>query len=91
MRASSRAGRGTVKVPSGGRMAAGTRGSSETGCSRDGECCTEKAVIGSTRGTGTTACSTGRAPSTLKMASVMRAPSRRTNSTETVYSTKTTQ
>ena len=90
-RVSSRAGRGTAKVHSGGRMAAGTRESSGMGCSQDGECCTGRAVIGSTREIGTTACSTARAPSTLKMVSGMRAPSRRTNSTGMVSSTKMTQ
>lgn len=81
----------TVGVLSGGRTAVGTRVSSETGFSPDGGCCTGKAVTDSTRATGTTECLTAKAPNIFRTERGTRVHSRRTNSTEKVYSTRTTR
>ena len=79
------------KEPSGGPMAVGTKESSETACSQDGEFYIVRAVTGSTKETGTTACSTAKARNTSRTDSVTKAHSSKTNSTVTVYFTKTTQ
>ena len=79
------------KEPSGGPMAVGTKESSEMEYSQDGECYIVKAVTDSTKETGTTACLTAKGLNTSRTDSVTKAHSSKTNSTETVYFTKTTQ
>ena len=91
MKENSREERGMEKELSGGQMAAGTKVSSEMEYNPAGECYTVKVGIDSTRVTGTTVCSMAREPNTSRTVSVTKAHSNKTNSTETVYSTKTTQ
>jgi hypothetical protein len=91
MRENSREENAMEEAPSGGQMAAGTKGISEMESSPAGESSTERVDIASTRATGTTGCSTARAPSTSKTENDTKALSRKTNSMVRESSTRTTQ
>lgn len=90
MKASSKEERGTAEALFGGPMAAGIKEILETVYNPDGVSCTEKAATKSMRETGITVCSMAEERSTFRMASDMRALSKRINSMERECSTRMT-
>lgn len=90
MRVSSKQEKGTAEVPFGGLMAAGMKEILEMVYNLAGVSFTEKAATESMRETGITVCSMVEELSTFRTGSVMRALSKKTNSMEREYSTRTT-
>lgn len=82
--------RETAGVLFGGPMAVGTRVISETVCSLDGVSFSEKVDIKSTKETGIMGCSTEEELSIFRMESDTRVPSKKINSMEKEFFTRTT-